>query len=263
MVRLTRALVAVLAATMMILAHIAPAGARTDRVQGVFDAGGQRQWISCGGSGSPTLVLAAGLGDTHETWTKVINPLRRMTRVCEYDRPGLGSSPARRTPRTNAGKHARELRALLAAAGEKGPFVMLGHSYAGLLVRAFAAQYPKDVAGVLLLDAVYPQIARTFLPSYHGPWHEGGTIINMTASERATHGGPDLGGTPLVVITAGNPKDVGSWADRKWNAEQARTARLSTNSRHWFAKNSGHSIQKDQPAILIEGVRWLLAQAGA
>jgi hypothetical protein len=260
MASLPRALIA--GVVLMISLALAPgAAAGTGHVQGVLDAGGQRQWISCAGSGSPTLVLAAGVGDSHETWHTVIGPLREMTRVCTYDRPGVGSSPRRRSMHTDAGRHAAELRALLSAAGEKGPFILVGHSYAGLVVRAFAAQEPTTVAGMLLLDACYPGIHRTFLPSYRGPWHEGGTIINMAASERATGDGPDLGGTPLVVITAGDPARATSWADRKWNAEQARSARLSTLSRHWYATQSGHSIHKDQPAIVLRGVRWLLEQA--
>jgi pimeloyl-ACP methyl ester carboxylesterase len=237
------------------------AGAATDRVQGVFEAGGQRQWISCSGTGSPTVVISSGLGADHSMWSRVLGPMRDLARVCISDRPGLGSSPARVGRRTDAGMHAAELRALLAAAGEKGPFILVGHSYAGLIVRAFAAAHPSDVAGVLLLDAVYPGIQRTFLPSYHGPWHEGHTLINMAASERATKGGPDLGRTPLVVITAGDPAEATSWADRKWNSEQASAARLSSTSRHWYAKQSGHVIQQDQPAIVLRGLRWLLGKA--
>jgi pimeloyl-ACP methyl ester carboxylesterase len=228
------------------------------QVQGVFDAGGQRQWISCSGTGSPTVVISSGLAADHRMWSKVLAPMRAMTRVCISDRPGLGSSPRRTGVHTDAGQHAAELAALLGAAGEKGPFVLVGHSYAGLIVRAFAAEHPQKVAGVMLLDAVYPGIQRTFLPSYHGPWHEGGTLINMRRSERATKGGPSLGDRPLVVITAGKPGNGTSWADR--NDEQAVAARLSTNSQHWFAKDSGHVIQQDQPAIVLSGLKWLLGQ---
>jgi len=238
-----------------------PALATSDTVQGVLDAGGQRQWISCSGTGSPTIVISAGLGDTHASWGKVTTPLRKLTRVCVYDRPGLGNSPTRQgSSRTDAGQHSRELRALLAKAGERGPFIIVAHSYAGLIARAFAAQSPNEVVGVMLVDAVYPGIHRTFLPSYHGPWHEGGTIISMAASERATAGGPNLGDTPLVVLTAGS-SHVTSWADRTWNAQQDRAARLSTNSQHWYATHSSHTIQKDQPSIVLRGARWLLSQA--
>jgi pimeloyl-ACP methyl ester carboxylesterase len=256
-----RILAALLVGTLLALGGTHPAAADTRDVNGVLDAGGQRQWISCSGSGSPTVVISSGLAASHSMWSRVLGPMRQLSRVCISDRPGLGSSPDRRGRHTNAGKQAVELRALLAAAGEKGPFVIVAHSYAGLIARAFAASYPDDVAGMLLLDAVYPGIHRTFLPSYHGPWHEGGTIINMAASERATKGGPRLGRTPLVVITAGDPAKATSWADRKWNAEQARSAALSTVSKHWFAKRSGHEIQRDQPAIVVSGTRWLLEQA--
>ena len=254
--------IGLVAVAALALTVVAPAQADDTTVRGVIAADGQRQWISCTGTGSPTVVLAAGLGSSHTMWSIVVPRIEKRTRVCVYDRPGLGSSPARRGSKTtNAGKHARELRALLAAAGESGPFVLVGHSYAGLVVRAFAAQAPREVAGMMLLDAVYPGIQRTFLASYRGPWHEGGTLINMNASERATRGGPDLGDTPLMVITAGRPGNGTAWADRKWNREQARSATLSTDAQHWIARKSGHVVQRDQPAIVVRGVDWLLARA--
>jgi len=256
---------ALAAATLLLLGSVtvaasSPAAAAPGPIEGVFNAGGQRQWISCAGTGSPTVVISSGLAADHRMWSKVLDPMRSLTRVCISDRPGLGSSPKRVGVHTDAGQHAAELKALLTKVGEKGPFILVGHSYAGLIVRAFAAEHPRDVAGVMLLDAVYPGIHRTFLPSYHGPWHEGGTLINMAASARATQGGPRLGSTPLVVITAGDPAKATSWADRTWNAEQSVAARLSTDAQHWFAKRSGHVIQQDQPAIVLRGLRWLLGQ---
>lgn len=226
----------------------------------ILDAGGQRQWISCAGDGSPTVVIASGLRADHRMWRSVLGPLRERTRVCITDRPGLGSSPDRvGSTRTDAGEHAAELSAVLEAAGETGPFIVVGHSYAGLIARAFAVQHPDSVAGMLLLDAVYPGIHRTFLPSYASPWHEGGTTIDMAASERATRG-LSLGDRPLIVIAAGDPKDATSWAARKWNREQARAARLSRAGRLWFARTSGHVIQRDQPTIVVKAVDALLAQ---
>lgn len=230
----------------------------------VVDADGQRMWISCTGTGAPTAILINGLRSDHSIWDPVVKRLRQQTRVCVADRPGLGSSPKRKgTQRTDAGEHADELRAALAAAGETGPYVLIAHSYGGLVARAFVAQTPDDVDGVMLVDAVYPGIHRTFLPSYSGDWHEGGTIIDMAASEKATRGGPDMRDTPLVVVTAGNPGNGSSWADRKWNHEQARAARLSTQARHWFAKRSGHVVQRDQPGIIAKALVWILDRASA
>ncbi|MBU6244354.1 MAG: alpha/beta hydrolase [Actinomycetales bacterium] len=240
---------------------IAPTSATAADHGTVVAAAGQRQWIWCAGTGSPTAVISSGLRADHAMWRKVITPLQRITRTCIYDRPGLGSSPPRQgAQRTDAGEHADELHALLAAAGERGPYLLIAHSYAGLIARAFAASYPQDVSGMLLIDAVFPSIHRTYLPSYRGPWHEGGTTIDMQASEDATRGGPRLGDLPLIVLTAGDGTGT-SWADRVWEREQARASRLSSAGQQWHATRSGHVIQQDQPAIVIEAVRLLVTQS--
>lgn len=239
--------------------HASPAAPTTAPTEGVLSAGGQQQWISCTGTGRPTVVISSGLGASHSMWSKVLPPLRAMSRVCISDRPGLGSSPARiGSKTTDAGQHAQELRALLAAAGESGPFVLVGHSYAGLIVRAFAAQAPADVAGVLLIDACWPGIHRNFLPSYKSPWHEGGTVIDMAASEQADQGGPQLGRTPLIVLAAGDPAKATSPGDKAWYDHQAQSAQLSSAGSLRFATRSGHVIQRDQPAKVIVAVRDLL-----
>ncbi len=250
-----RRLLAALGVTAIVIATGGPARAAGQ----VVDADGQRMWVSCTGTGSPAAVLINGLGADHTMWRPALKGMTRHTRVCEVDRPGLGDSPKRKgSKRTDAGEHADELREALTAAGESGPYVLIAHSYGGLVARAFAAQTPGQVDGVMLVDAVYPGIHRTFLPSYSGDWHEGGTTIDMGASERATKGGPDLKDTPLVIITAGEPGNGSSWADRKWNREQARAANLSAQSQHWFATRSGHVVQRDQPAIIVKGLRWIL-----
>lgn len=254
--------VAAVVVTMLAAVLAATAAASAADLTAILDAGGQRQWISCTGSGSPTIVIASGLGADHTMWRKVVKPMSTRTRVCITDRPGLGSSPNRRgTQTTDAGMHARELHDVLAAAGEQGPFILIGHSYAGLITRAYAAAYPDQVAAMLLLDAVWPGIHRDFLKSYASPWHEGGTRIDMAASERATNGGPDLGAKPLIVIAAGDPAKVTSSTGRSWNRHQGAAARQSTNGRLWFAKKSGHKIQLDQPAIVLRAVDQLLAQS--
>ena len=257
--------VLVLLVTLLTLAAAAAASAAPANAAdtgAVLDAGGQRQWISCTGSGSPTVVISSGLRADHTMWRKVIGPIGQRTRVCIADRPGLGSSPARRGDRTvDAGRHAAELKAVLDAAGEQGPYVLVGHSYAGLIVRAFAAEHPDDVAGVLLLDAVWPGIHREMGSGYASPWNEGGTKVDIAASSRAARGGPDLGATPLIVISAGDPAKVTSRNGRLWNRRQADAARLSSLGALWFAKDSGHVIQLDQPRIVVRAVDRLLAQA--
>lgn len=243
------------------LTVLGAAPARAADEASVLDAGGQRQWISCTGSGAPTVVISSGLRADHTMWRKVLGPIAERTRVCITDRPGLGSSPQRRGSQTvDAGEHAAELRAVLQAAGETGPYVLVGHSYAGLIVRAFAAAHPQDVAGVLLLDAVWPGIHREMGSGYASPWNEGGTKVDIAASSRAARGGPDLGATPLIVISAGDPAKVTSRNGRLWNRRQADAARLSSVGELWFATQSGHKIQVDQPRIVVRAIDRLLAQ---
>jgi pimeloyl-ACP methyl ester carboxylesterase len=118
----------------------------------LVDVGGYRLHIQCVGTGSPTVVLDAGLGGSSLDWSLVQPALGATTRVCAYDRAGMGWSdpgPAPRTP----GQLARELHTLLTQAGIPGPYVLVGQSLAGKNVRLFALQHPDEVAGLVLVDA--------------------------------------------------------------------------------------------------------------
>jgi pimeloyl-ACP methyl ester carboxylesterase len=108
--------------------------------------------LDCRGQGAPTVILEGGVGEPAFSWFKVQPEVARFTRVCAYDRAGYGWSDAGPEPRTSD-QIARELRALLDVAGERGPYVMVGHSSGGFNVRVFAARYQSDVSGVVLVDA--------------------------------------------------------------------------------------------------------------
>jgi pimeloyl-ACP methyl ester carboxylesterase len=118
----------------------------------LVDVGGHWMHIDCRGLGRPTVVMDAGHGGASLDWSLVQPSLQATTRVCVYDRAGMGWSepvPGKRTP----SELATELHALLAAAGESGPFFMVGHSLAGKNVRLFAATFPEEVQGMVLVDA--------------------------------------------------------------------------------------------------------------
>lgn len=114
--------------------------------------GGLKLNIDCQGQGSPTVVLDSGLGVPGVGWEPVQKEAAKFTRVCWYDRAGYGWSEGSSAPRTSL-EIAKELHALLAAAGEKGPFVLVGHSFGGYNVRVYNGQYPGEVAGMVLVDA--------------------------------------------------------------------------------------------------------------
>jgi pimeloyl-ACP methyl ester carboxylesterase len=117
----------------------------------LYDVGGHKMHLYCVGSGSPTVVLEAGAGAFALDWYFVQPGVARITRVCSYDRAGHGWSELGPLPRT-AVQAAHDLNALLHAAGEKGPFVVVGHSLGGVISRLFERAYPDQVAGMVFLD---------------------------------------------------------------------------------------------------------------
>jgi pimeloyl-ACP methyl ester carboxylesterase len=114
---------------------------------------GARLHIWCIGQGTPTIVLEPGLGGTSLSWSWLQPMLAKSTRVCSYDRPGLGWSEPLNVPRDGRNT-ARTLHKLLHAAGERGPFVMVGHSLGGAYARLYRDQFRDDVGGLVLLDSV-------------------------------------------------------------------------------------------------------------
>jgi len=126
---------------------------------------GHRLHLNCRGTGRPTVVLISGFGEVSSAWSWIAGDVSRDTRVCSYDPAGRAWSESGEESQ-NASARARDLHDLLRQAGETGPHVLVGHSFGGLYARIFAARYPEDVAGMVLLDATHPDMFR--LPSYPG-----------------------------------------------------------------------------------------------
>jgi len=108
--------------------------------------------IDCRGQGGPTVILDSGLGVPAVGWNPVETEVAKFTRVCSYDRAGYGWSDGTSLPRTSS-EIVKELHALLEAAHERGPYILVGHSFGGYNVRVYNGQYPADVAGMVLVDA--------------------------------------------------------------------------------------------------------------
>lgn len=127
----------------------------------MVDIGGRRIELDCRGSGSPTVVLEAGLDMNGPlAWALVHDSIATFTRVCGYSRAGIMWSDDKPGPH-DADRVATDLAATLDAAGEQGPFVMAGHSLGGPYVMTFTRHYPSRVAGLVFVDASHPdQVAR-------------------------------------------------------------------------------------------------------
>ena len=247
-----------------------------------YDVHGHVLYMLCTGSGSPTVVLEAGLGTDHTSWSLVQPAIARTTRVCSYDRYGVGLSDLA-PRRATASEKVKDLHDLLAAAGIHGPYVLVGHSYGGLIVHVYAATYPRDVAGIVLVDSSHPdQIGR--LEAALPPRRAGESLdvrelrdalrigsnpegVDWKQSTDEARRAPGLGDKPLVVVTAG---DKHQWLtevaiDRRllgaWLSLQDDLARLSTDSVHVVALHSPHFVVSSmgQPALVVRAVRAVVA----
>jgi len=139
-----------------LLLAFALGGCASLKTNGTVTVSGSSVAYAHAGQGGPTIVLQSGLGDDSAPWVDVYRALQQRHSVLAFDRPGYGASAAvadARDPCTIA----TQTRALLAAAGLKPPYVLVGHSLGGLYQYAFARLYPDEVAGLVLLDPTHPQ----------------------------------------------------------------------------------------------------------
>ena len=138
----------------------------------LVNVGGRKMHIDCTGVGTPTVVLDSGLGDSYLSWRKVQPEIAKFTRVCSYDRAGLGYSDPSSQPRTSR-VISEELHVLLQAAGVSAPYVIVGHSMGGYDVRVYTSLYRNEIAGMVLVDASHPDQDNRFPPelkNMEGSW---------------------------------------------------------------------------------------------
>jgi pimeloyl-ACP methyl ester carboxylesterase len=248
------------------------------RLSGWFDIGGRRLFLRCTGHRSPTVVFEGGL--THD-WYDLQNQLTPFTRVCSYDHPNgpwSRSDPAP-TPRT-ARDYVADLHTLLRVAHVPGPYVLAGHSNGGLFTQLYASTHPRQVAGLVLIDAVhaaYHQRRLAMLKPLLPPdvWEalrrEAMTPqprlldperVDIWTSERQTRVAlrrSPLRPMPLVVLARGRPEDPDAafveQDERLWRQLQRELAHLVPGGRLVIATNSSHDIQHQQPELVLDAIR--------
>ena len=217
---------------------------------------GRRLGLTCLGSGRPTVVLVGGLRRPAEAvWPPIVDALSPLTRVCAFDRAGLGpSDPQPRSPQTAADVVA-DLHAALGAVGEAGPFVPVGFSGGGLFVRLYASTHPDQVAGLVLVDAGPP--------GSYGP-NDGmqpglAAPIDFSASEEQVLAAPPLPPVPTVVIVAEKPEPAFiPGAVTAWHPAQEAQAR-DLGARLVVAEGSGHFVSLDRPGVVIAAIEAVVA----
>ena len=261
---------------------------------------GRKMYLKCSGRGSPTVVLVGGLRASADDWSisnkstpAVFPEIAKFTRVCACDRAGtpVGEKPSRSDPvpqPTTATDAVADLHALLSAAGETGPCVLVGHSYGGLIVRLYASTYPKEVSGLVLIDALSEELQDAETPEQ---WAIQRKLIQNDDPENLTlypaleridvdrsfnqiRAAPPLRSIPLVVLSADRPwgpqvpsmiaagklpadipPDFGYVTDAAQKKAQERLTKLVPNEKHITNTNSGHEIHKEQPQLVIDAIR--------
>jgi pimeloyl-ACP methyl ester carboxylesterase len=199
---------------------------------GLVDIGGGRKmYLECRGAGSPTVVFVSGLKASGEDWNiaekqapTVLAEVAKFTRVCAYDRPGtpVGEKPSRSDPvrqPTTAQDAASDLHALLSAAKVPTPYVMVGHSYGGLVAKLYTRFYPQDVSGLVLVDALTEGLQEAETPEQwaiqrvlmEGDIRESLALypdlerIDPDRSFDQVRAAPQLRPLPLIVLSADRP----------------------------------------------------------
>jgi pimeloyl-ACP methyl ester carboxylesterase len=255
----------------------------------LVDIGGYRLHLWCTGDGAPAVILDAGLGGTSAGWGFVQPDVARFTRVCSYDRAGMGYSDSGPSPRT-ARRIAKELAELLAGSGIAGPVVLVGESIAGFNARMFASDHPEHAAGLVLVDASHeddahevPGIAR-FVPllstigvfrllgvSFGQPIESlapsvrqyaratmfrasgyqaaADEIIHIRETISEVKGSRRRLTIPVLVVTGAGG------ADENWRRLQQDQASLSERGCLITAQQSGHVVAIDQPQVVVDAIR--------
>ncbi len=220
------------------------------------------------GTGTPTVVFESGLGQGKRNWASVFNAVSEMTQAVAYDRAGYGQSEPSQTSRDGL-QIVLELRDMLHVEGIAPPYVLVGHSLGGTMVKLFAKTYPGEVAGVVLVDARHEEFTQRCRQSgvprlLYEPPEALLSVLPPTARaelqaapltlKQARRAGafPDV---PLIVLTQSNvtsrwPMTLGT----VWEASQRRMAKMSVLGRVKVVGDSGHNVHLDRPDVVIRAV---------
>jgi len=261
----------------------------------LIDIGGHRLHLWCTGHGVPAVILDTGLGGSSAGWGFVQPEVARFTRVCSYDRAGMGFSDPGPSPRT-ARRIASELAELLRRSGIAGPVVLVGASIAGFDIRVLASDYPERAAGVVLVDASHeddvhevPGMARfvpllstigvlrllgvsfgenieSLAPSVRsfaqatrfrtaGYQAAADELIHIRESAEEVRSSRRKLTIPVLVVTGA----LG--ADENWRRLQQDQASLSAQGCLIIAGQSGHVVAVDQPEVVVDAIRTVVETA--
>jgi len=252
--------------------RVASGGAKTSVLDlRKIDVGGHRLNLLIGGHGSPAVILEGGFGEGIAGWSLVQKEIANFAQTVSYDRAGLGQSEPGPKPRS-AKQIATELHTALQNAGVKPPYVLVGHSMGGPYVRVFADLYPREVAGMVLVDpsqeAFYDW---TKVPPDGKQKDVDAQIAKAPEGLRAEWAGIDdtfaqaraarlPAGIPVTLITAGLQENAPAEARAAWTEKHTEWIVKVPGGKHLFAEKSGHFIQLQEPLMVINAIREIVTR---
>jgi len=267
------------------------AGTHTMRFQPI-KIGTRSLHYLCRGRGSPTVIAEGGPGFSFSEafarpkpvgWQIVFLRVIEKTRMCVYDRANVGLSDEAPTPRTTLDA-VNDLHALIHNARIGTPVLLVGQSAGGLNVRLYANHFPKEVAGIVLIDSSHPDQSLRFKaalpPESPGEWWElpglrngpspsfSSEGLDFAASYAQVRAASSLGEIPLIVLTRdpnwpgdpGTPVELQPVLRDVWQELQRDLLKLSKNSRQIVAVGSGHAIQFDNPQLVVDSIFEVMSQ---
>lgn len=223
--------------------------------------------------GTPSVIFIAGLGDSCGTWNEIQDRISQETSTFSYDRAGIGRSEAAFVPRT-CHDLVEELSTLLLALKVEPPYILVGHSFGGLVARLYTSLYPHLTSGMVLVDAApeykelaYEKVLPEPLAARNRQYYENPMLnsekIDKIKSYKQIVDFSWQSDTPLTIITRGLPdigEGEGPYQDILEIEQrlQADFLRLSTSGKQRIASGSRHYIHHDEPEIVIEEIMIML-----
>jgi pimeloyl-ACP methyl ester carboxylesterase len=247
----------------------------SEHIDGMFSVGDRELYLTCSGSGEPTILLEGGEGMSSDALYPIRAMLDSTAHVCSYDRANLGQSGEAPLPRT-ADQVADDLNHLLDAAEVPGPFVLVGHSAGGFFVQHYARAYPDDVRGVVALNPVppYDQARELMFPlmteeeragevRYFGGDNQEGIDYETSTEELKALKVPDRMPFQLVISTSAQCASEDDICGRSYPGyEQAMEAVAAEWGAEVTEVDAGHELYVDDPEAVLAALDDLLERAG-
>ena len=236
------------------------------------DVGGHNLNLLIGGQGSPAVIFEGGFGAGIASWSTVQKDVATFAQTVSYDRAGLSQSEPGPKPRS-AKQIGTELKAALLKAGVKPPYVLVGHSFGGVYARVFADMYPKDVIGMVLIDPsqeAFNDWAKTNLPDLRK--EEEGRIAKASEGVRAESDSIETSysqartakippGIQVLLISAAQDEGMPAEARKMWIQKHKEWIASVPGGKHIIAEKSGHFVQAQNPALVIDAIRQMVKKA--